>query len=47
MNEHSCMIDKQGKKWVVNGYYLDGNDIWTLLISFDDRTKTKKVKGML
>tara|TARA_E500000178_G_scaffold299907_1_gene307862 strand:+ start:275 stop:391 length:117 start_codon:yes stop_codon:yes gene_type:complete len=37
----------KNKKWIVSGYYLDGKNIWTLLISTDDRTKIKKVKGML
>lgn len=45
--EEVCFIDKQNKKWIINGYYLDGNDIWTLLISFDNSSKTKRVKGML
>lgn len=42
-----CFIDKQNKKWIVNGYYLDGQTIWTLLVSFDNPSKTKRVKGML
>tara|TARA_E500000178_G_scaffold303093_1_gene313036 strand:+ start:116 stop:262 length:147 start_codon:yes stop_codon:yes gene_type:complete len=48
MRSRNVMVNiMKDKKWIVSGYYLDGHDIWTLLISTDDRTKTKRVKGML
>ena len=45
MNE--CLIDKQGKKWVISGYYFDGNMSWTILIAADGSGKSKRVKGVI
>ena len=45
--EHGCLIDKKGKKWVISGYYFDGNTSWTLLYLLDNWKKTKKVKGII
>jgi hypothetical protein len=46
--EHGYLIDKKGKKWVINGYYIDGKgNSWTLLYLMDDWRKTKKVKGII
>ena len=41
-----CFTDNDGKKWVVDGYYLDGNETWTILKSVDSQ-EVKRVKGML
>ena len=41
-----CFTDNEGKKWVVYGYYLDGNETWTILKSVDGGD-VKRVKGML
>ena len=38
-------IDKQKKKWIVDGYYLDGQTTWTILRSIDGQLK--RVKGIL
>ncbi len=44
----NCFVDKKNKKWVVDGYYIDGKGtLWTLLVAADDFNKHKKVKGML
>ena len=45
MNE--CLIDKQGKKWVISGYYFDGDMGWTILIAADGSGKSKRVKGVI
>ena len=45
MNE--CLIDKQGKKWVISGYYFDGDMSWTILIAADGSGKSKRVKGVI
>jgi len=46
--EHGCMIDKKGRKWVINGYYIDEKGTpWTLMYLLDDWKKTKKVKGII
>lgn len=44
--EERCFTDNDGKKWIVDGYYLDGNETWTILKSVEDN-KIKRVKGML
>jgi hypothetical protein len=43
----NCLIDKKGKKWVISGYYFDGDQAWTLLHLLDDWKKTKKIKGVI
>ena len=41
--EHGCMIDKKGRKWVINGYYIDEKGTpWTLMYLLDNWKKTKK-----
>lgn len=46
--EHGYIIDKKGKKWVINGYYIDEKGIsWTLLYLMDNWRKTKRVKGII
>ena len=46
--ENGCLIDKKGKKWVINGYYIDEKGTaWTLLYLMDNWKKTKKVKGII
>ena len=45
MNE--CLIDKKGKKWIISGYYFDGDKAWTLLLAADGSNKTKKIKGVV
>ena len=46
--EHGYMIDKKGKKWVINGYYIDDKGTpWTLLYLIDNWKKTKKMKGII
>lgn len=45
--EQNCLTDKQGKKWVIDGYYFDGNQQWTLLIRLDNRNKRKKIRGII
>ena len=34
------------KKWIITGYYYDGENSWTLLIASDGSGKTKKIKGI-
>ena len=34
------------KKWIITGYYYDGENAWTLLIAADGSGKTKKIKGI-
>lgn len=38
-------IDKKNKKWIIDGYYLDGEITWTILKSLDG--ELKRVKGIL
>ena len=38
-------VDKQNKKWIIHGYYIDGKTTWTILMSIDG--ETKRVKGIL
>jgi len=45
--EHGCLVDKKGKKWVISGYYFDGNMGWTILIAADGSGKSKRVKGVI
>ena len=45
MNE--CLIDKKGKKWVISGYYFDGDMTWTILIAANGSGKSKRVKGVI
>ena len=46
MNE--CLIDKKGKKWVIDGYYIDNKGMaWTLLVCVNDWGKRKKIKGVI
>jgi len=46
--KHGYMIDKKGKKWVINGYYIDDKGTpWTLLYLMDNWKKTKKMKGII
>jgi hypothetical protein len=41
-------IDPEGMKWTVRGYYLDNKEIvWTILMSLQDFSKFKRVKGVL
>ena len=32
------------KKWIVTGYYYDGDNAWTLLIAADGAGKTNRIK---
>ena len=34
-------------KWIISGYYYDGDQAWTLMIAGDGSGKTKKVKGIV
>jgi len=35
------------KQWIINGYYWDGQNNWTLFIAADGSGKTKKMKGVM
>jgi hypothetical protein len=48
MSQVNYIIDKKGKKWLIDGYYLDKKGMaWTLLVCVDNWKKSKKVKGIL
>ena len=34
-------------KWVISGYYFDGDMGWTILIAADGSGKSKRVKGVI
>jgi hypothetical protein len=48
MSHVQYIIDKRGKKWLIDGYYMDKKGMaWTLLVCVDNYKKSKKVKGIL
>ena len=48
MSQMNYIIDKKGKKWLIDGYYLYKKGMaWTLLVCVYNWKKSKKVKGIL